>query len=72
MNWQSSYLLLLVRLLLVGLIALMVFGLFERWPNKLPACPWYHRKARMGGFGVIAGLSLLFAAWARTRPRRST
>jgi signal transduction histidine kinase len=94
-NWQASYLLLLVRLLLVGLIALLVFGLFERWPNKLPAWlprwvlqvlgvavlipvatavvygltsygdpqPWYHSKARMGGFGMIAGLGLLFAPW---------
>src|SRR5688572_12713850 len=26
----------IVRLMLLGLIALLVFGLFERWPKRLP------------------------------------
>ncbi|WP_052116372.1 sensor histidine kinase [Noviluteimonas dokdonensis] len=40
-NWLSSYWLLLLRLLMVGLAALFVFGLFERWPRRLPA--WFPR-----------------------------
>ena len=40
-NWLASYWLLLLRLVLVGLAALFVFGLFERWPRRLPA--WFPR-----------------------------
>jgi hypothetical protein len=42
-NWTASYWLLLLRLTLVGLAALFVFGLFERWPRRLPA--WFPRWA---------------------------
>jgi signal transduction histidine kinase len=41
--WQASYGLLLLRLVLVGLAALFFFGLFERWPRRLPA--WFPRWA---------------------------
>jgi len=40
-NWVAPYWLLLLRLVLVGLAALFVFGLFERWPRRLPA--WFPR-----------------------------
>jgi len=40
-NWTAPYVLLLLRLVLVGLAALFVFGLFERWPRRLPA--WFPR-----------------------------
>ncbi|BCT92927.1 hypothetical protein LYSHEL_19500 [Lysobacter helvus] len=36
-NWTASYWLLLVRLFLVGMAALCMFGLFERWPRRLPS-----------------------------------
>jgi hypothetical protein len=94
-NWQSSYGLLLLRLLLVGLVELLVFGLFERWPRRLPSwlarwtlqvlavaltipvvvalvyaattwgepLPWFHNKARLGGYGMITVVGLLFAPW---------
>lgn len=35
-GWEPPYWILLGRLLLIGLILLLVFGLFERWPARLP------------------------------------
>jgi LytS/YehU family sensor histidine kinase len=35
-SWVPSYWLLLLRLCMVGLAALFAFGLFERWPRRLP------------------------------------
>ena len=40
-GWLASYLLLAGRLLFVGLVVLLAFGLFERWPERLPA--WISR-----------------------------
>ncbi|MHB8446671.1 MAG: sensor histidine kinase [Rudaea sp.] len=42
-GWQTPYWTLLGRLLFVGLILLLVFGLFERWPARLPR--WFARWA---------------------------
>jgi len=36
-GWQVSYGVLLFRLLFIGLVAVLAFGLFERWPARLPA-----------------------------------
>ncbi len=93
-GWEVSYAVLIVRLLLIGLIALLVFGLFEQWPARLPtwlrwvlqvagvafvmpfavaltyamttfgdSSPWWESKARMEGFGMMAGLGVLLAPW---------
>jgi len=35
-GWQASYAVLLGRLLMIGLAGLLAFGLFERWPARLP------------------------------------
>ena len=35
-GWQASWGVLFVRLVFVGLVQLLVFGLFERWPRRLP------------------------------------
>ena len=35
-GWQASHAVLFGRLLFVGCIQLLVFGLFERWPKRLP------------------------------------
>ncbi len=35
-GWKASWVVLFVRLVFVGLIQLLVFGLFERWPKRLP------------------------------------
>ena len=40
-GWLASYILLAGRLLFVGLAALFAFGLFERWPMRLPG--WVSR-----------------------------
>lgn len=34
--WRGSWGVLLVRLIFVGCVQLLVFGLFERWPKRLP------------------------------------
>ena len=41
LGWLASYTLLAGRLLFVGLVVLLAFGLFERWPARLPA--WISR-----------------------------
>jgi signal transduction histidine kinase len=35
-GWQSSFAGLLVRTMLIGLVLMLVFGLFEQWPKRLP------------------------------------
>jgi signal transduction histidine kinase len=35
-SWRASYALLIGRLLLAGVLLLLVFSLFERWPSRLP------------------------------------
>jgi sensor histidine kinase YesM len=35
-GWKVSYAVLIGRLMFVGIIGLLVFGLFERWPRRLP------------------------------------
>lgn len=35
-SWQASWAVLFVRLVLVGFAQLLVFGLFERWPRRMP------------------------------------
>ena len=42
-TWQASYAVLVGRVLFIGLLVLLAFGLFERWPARLPA--WFARWA---------------------------
>ncbi len=42
-SWQASYAVLVGRVLFIGLLVLLAFGLFERWPARLPA--WVARWA---------------------------
>lgn len=35
-GWKSGAFSILSRTILLGLIAMLIFGLFEQWPNKLP------------------------------------
>ena len=37
LGWKSGLLSLLIRTVLLGLIAMLMFGLFEQWPKRLPA-----------------------------------
>ena len=36
LTWEASYFVLVCRILLIGFVLLTVFGLFERWPERLP------------------------------------
>lgn len=36
LGWKSSLLSLLARAVSIGLVAMLVFGLFEQWPRRLP------------------------------------
>jgi signal transduction histidine kinase len=57
-TWRVSYWVLIGRLLFIGLVQLLVFGLFERWPKRLP--PWLARWAlQVLGVAVAAP----FAVW---------
>lgn len=40
-SWQASYLVLIVRLLMISTLLVLVFGIFERWPARLPS--WISR-----------------------------
>ncbi len=42
-TWQASYAVLVGRVLFIGCVVLLAFGLFERWPAHLPA--WISRWA---------------------------
>jgi len=35
-SWEGPWVVLFVRMMFLGLFQLMVFGLFERWPRRLP------------------------------------
>jgi hypothetical protein len=40
-GWKASYAVLIGRLLFIALVAVLAFGIFERWPTRLP--PWLAR-----------------------------
>jgi hypothetical protein len=55
-QWTTGVSPLLIRAVSLGLIALLVFGLFERWPRQLP--PWLARWVlQVVGVGVAMPLS---------------
>ena len=41
LGWKSGYASLLIRVLALGMIAMLAFGLFEQWPKRLPK--WFAR-----------------------------
>ena len=43
LGWRASYASLLVRVVTLGVLAMLMFGIFERWPRRLPA--WLARWA---------------------------
>ena len=52
-GWKSGFWSLMLRTLGLGLIALLVFGLFEQWPKRLP--PWLARWV-LQVFGVMVAI----------------
>ena len=52
-GWQSSYAVLIVRLLMISTTLVGVFGLFERWPARLPS--WLARWVlQVAGVAAVA------------------
>ncbi|GJI94374.1 ATPase [Duganella caerulea] len=43
LGWHSGFLSLMVRVVTLGLLAMLMFGLFEQWPRRLPS--WLARWA---------------------------
>ncbi|HEX5124872.1 MAG TPA: sensor histidine kinase, partial [Rhodanobacteraceae bacterium] len=41
LGWKSGFAALMLRTLGLGLLAMLVFGVFEQWPKRLP--PWLAR-----------------------------
>lgn len=59
-TWQASYAVLVGRVLLIGLLVLLAFGLFEHWPARLPA--WCARWAlQVVAVAVAVPIATLFA-----------
>jgi hypothetical protein len=64
-DWEASYAVLLGRLLWIGLVALLAFALFERWPPRLPG--WFPRWASQ-----VAGVAMVIPFAAATAYAFST
>ena len=59
-TWQASYALLVGRVLFIGFLVLVAFGLFERWPARLPA--WLTRWAlQVVGVAIAVPIATLLA-----------
>jgi signal transduction histidine kinase len=76
-GWAGSYPVLIGRLLFVGMIQLLVFGLLEHWPRRLPN--WLARWAlQVAGIAMVIPFAVAIAyelttlhqpeSWMRTRP----
>ncbi len=52
LTWQTSKWILISRLLLTGFVSLTIFGIFERWPRRLPS--WLARWALQVAMVAIA------------------
>lgn len=60
-GWKSGLMSILSRAVMLGLLAMLVFGLFEQWPKRLPA--WLARWA-LQVLGVALAMPLAtFAIW---------
>lgn len=55
LGWKSGFSSLIVRALGLGLLAMLVFGVFEQWPKRLP--PWLARWV-LQVFGVMVAMPL--------------
>ena len=66
-HWESGMASVLLRTVALALIGTLVFGLFERWPRRLPA--WLARwTLQVAGVGVAMPLSTLAIYLLSTRP----
>ncbi len=59
-SWQSSWAVLYARMVFVGCFQLLVFGLFERWPRRLPH--WMARWVlQVAGVAIVVPFALAIA-----------
>ena len=65
-GWKASYAVLIGRLLFIGLAAVLAFGLFERWPARLPR--WLARWVlQVVGVAFVVPFAVLVAYLATTQ-----
>jgi hypothetical protein len=60
-GWQSSYLVLITRLLMISTALVLVFGIFERWPARLPG--WMSRWVLQ--VAAVAGAMPRIGGWTK-------
>jgi signal transduction histidine kinase len=65
-DWHASYAVLLGRLLWIGFVALVVFGVLERWPARLPG--WIPRWALQVAAVAVAIPFAAMTAYAFSTP----
>ena len=59
-GWDAGWGVLIVRLVFVGLVQLLVFGLFERWPARLPR--WLARWGlQVAGVAIVVPFAVAIA-----------
>ena len=62
---ETSTLIVVARAMMVGLAAMLAFGLFEQWPRRLPR--WLARSAlQLIGIVAVVPLAALLAYWITT------
>jgi len=66
-GWKSGVLSALTRTVLLGLLAMLVFGLFEQWPKRLPR--WLARWVlQVVGVAIAIPPATAFIYWLSTDP----
>jgi signal transduction histidine kinase len=62
---ETALIIVIARVMIVGMACLTAFGLFERWPKRLPR--WLPRAAlQLAGIAIIVPFAALLAYWATT------
>ncbi len=67
LGWESSLPSLWARIFFIGLCLMLIYGLFEQWPRRLP--PWLARWAlQVVMVGLAVPFIVFFIYWASTDP----
>lgn len=64
-SWQAPYVVLIGRLMFAGLVVLLAFGVFERWPKRLPRwlARWF---LQVVGVAIAVPFGVSWAYWLTT------
>jgi len=66
-QWTSGPQSLIVRTTALGLMGLLAYGVFERWPRRLPG--WLARWVlQLAAIGAVMPVTMLFFYWWATKP----